>query len=89
MFTFKYKSTSLTRLSEESSEPTLDEFKTVLDKIIKKSISLLERRGFLVKDNEDPLSFTIDSVDTFSQIQASSAIYRFATGPNRGKKPWF
>lgn len=68
------------------SEPTLIELKTVLDKIIKKSIALLERRGFLVKDNEDPLSLTIDSEDTFSQIQASSAIYRFATGPNRGKK---
>jgi len=70
------------------AEPTLIELKAVLDKIIKKSTSLLERRGFLVKDNEEPLSLSIDSEDTFSQIQASSAIYRFATGPNRGKKPW-
>ena len=68
------------------AEPTLIELKTVLDKIIKKTITLLERRGFLVKDNEEPLSLTIDSEDTFSQIQASSTIYRFATGPNRGKK---
>lgn len=42
--------------------------------------------GLLVKDNEDPLSLTIDTEDTFSQIQASSVIYRFATGPNKGKK---
>ena len=68
------------------AEPTLDELKTVLDKIIKKSISLLERRGFLIKDSENPLSLTIDTEDTFSQIQASSVIYRFATGPNKGKK---
>lgn len=68
------------------AEPTLIELKIVLDKIIKKSISLLERMSFLVKDNEEPLSLAIDSEDTFSQIQASSVIYRFATGPNRGKK---
>jgi len=32
------------------------------------------------------LSLTIDTEDTFSQIQASSVIYLFATGPNKGKK---
>lgn len=68
------------------AEPTIEELTTVLQKIIKKIISLLEKHGYLIRDNEDELSLIIDNEDTFSQIQASSVVYRFATGPNRGKR---
>lgn len=68
------------------AEPTIEELTAVLQRIIKKIISLLEKHGYLIRDNEDKLSLSIDNEDTFSQIQASSVVYRFATGPNRGKR---
>lgn len=68
--------------------PTHEELNEVLNKIIKRIIKLLEKRGLIVKDEEDHLRLNIndDDEDSLSSLQAGSVTYRFTMGPNKGKK---
>ncbi len=65
--------------------PTPKELAQVLEKIISKITKLLEREGIIVK--EDPnLQLEISDEDSFAKLQAGAVNYRFAMGPNKGKK---
>ena len=67
--------------------PTHEELIEVLNKIIKRTLKLLEKRGLIVKDEEDHLRLNItDDEDSLSSLQAGSVTYRFTMGPNKGKK---
>lgn len=68
-----------------TSVPTKSELEQVLKTIIRKTIRLLEKRGIIVKDIEEP-QLQISADDSFSRLQAGSVSYRFAFGPNKGKK---
>jgi hypothetical protein len=69
----------------ETPPPTTQELNALLQKIIHRTIRLLEKRGVIVKDEPNP-QLHIPDDDTFSRLQAGSASYRFAFGPNKGKK---
>jgi hypothetical protein len=47
-------------------------------------IKLLEKQGPIMKDENFQIEISDD--DAFSRLQAGSVSYRFATGPNKGKK---
>jgi hypothetical protein len=66
--------------------PSIQELDQVLGQIIKRLIWYLERQKIIVKDNDSDFQLEIPAEDTFSRLQASSATYRFATGPSKGKK---
>ena len=66
-------------------EPTRAEIAKVLEKIISRVTKLLERRGIIVKDPEG-LQIDLSDDDSFAQLQAGAISYRFAFGPNKGKK---
>lgn len=65
--------------------PTHKELGEVLDKIIKRTTRLLERRGIIRRD-EDSLQIDLSEDDALTRLQAGAATYRFALGPNKGKK---
>jgi hypothetical protein len=65
--------------------PTTTELNEVLEQIITKITRLLERKGLIVKD-EPSLQLEISDSDSFSKLQAGAVSYRFAFGPNKGKK---
>jgi hypothetical protein len=65
--------------------PSRREVEDVLKEIVHRTLRLLEKRGILIKDDQNP-QLQIADDDTFSKLQAGSAHYRFATGPNKGKK---
>jgi len=65
--------------------PSHKELDQVLAQIIKRLTKYLEKQKIIVKDNEN-FQLEIPDEDTFSKLQASSVTYRFATGPNKGKK---
>ena len=44
------------------------------------------RQKIIVKDNESEFQLEIPAEDSFAKLQESSVTYRFATGPNKGKK---
>jgi hypothetical protein len=67
--------------------PTHEELNNILTKIIHRTIKLLEKRGLILKDEEDHLRLNInDDEDSLSSLQAGSVTYRFTLGPNKGKK---
>ena len=66
--------------------PTNAELTTVLDKIIKRITNLLERRGIIVKDDGQGIQIDLSDDDSFAKLQAGAITYRFAFGPNKGKK---
>ena len=65
--------------------PSRREVEEVLKKIVLRVLRLMEKRGLLIKDDPSPQLHLSDD-DTFSRLQDGSAHYRFATGPNKGKK---
>ena len=66
---------------------THEELNNILTKIIHRTIKLLEKRGLILKDEEDHLRLNInDDEDSLSSLQAGSVTYRFTLGPNKGKK---
>lgn len=67
-------------------EPTRKELGQVLEKIIERVTALLVRRGVIVKDEHTNFQLDIDPSDSFSKLQAGAVSYRFAFGPNKGKK---
>ncbi len=69
-----------------SQPPALQELDQVLRQIIKRLVRYLERQNIIVKENDEGVQLDISEEDSFAQIQASSLIYRFATGPSKGKK---
>ena len=66
--------------------PTLTELADVLNKIIRRTVKLLEKRGLIVKDEEDHLQLDLSEDDALARLQAGAATYRFTIGPNKGKK---
>ena len=69
-----------------SRSPTLSELDLVLGQTIKKLTRYLERQKIIVKDNDNEFQLEIPAEDSFAKLQESSVTYRFATGPNKGKK---
>jgi len=69
-----------------SQAPTPTQLSQVLEKIIKKTTRLLEKRGFIKRDEDDSLQFHLDDPDGLAKLQAGAVTYRFALGPNKGKK---
>jgi hypothetical protein len=65
--------------------PTRQELEQVLNKIITKIAKLLERKGIIVKE-EPSFQLEISDDDSFARLQAGAVHYRFALGPNKGKK---
>lgn len=65
--------------------PTHKELEQVLEKIIARVTKLLERKGIIVKD-EPSFQLEISDEDSFAKLQAGAVSYRFALGPNKGKK---
>ena len=82
------------------AQPTLPELGQVLTQIIKRLTKYLERQKIIItatcdsctalhavaKDNDQHFQLNISEEVTFLKLQASSATYRFATGPSKGKK---
>ena len=68
------------------SAPSLLELDQVLKQIIKRVTRYLERQGIIVRDEEEHLQMQLQEEDGFTRLQASSSVYRFLTGPNKGKK---
>ena len=66
--------------------PTNDEMKEVLEKIIQKTIKLLEKQGIIKRDEEDKLQLNLEEDDALAKLQQGAVTYRFAIGPNKGKK---
>jgi hypothetical protein len=64
--------------------PTKAEVTDVLQEIVSRVIKLLEKQGLIIKDENFQIEISDD--DAFSRLQAGSVSYRFATGPNKGKK---
>ena len=71
-----------------SLPPTLSELDLVLGQIIKRLTKYLVRQKIIVNDidNDQEFQLEIPAEDSFAKLQASSVTYRFATGPNKGKK---
>lgn len=69
----------------EAPAPTVCELDSVLGKIIARFTRLLERQGIIVKDDET-LCLGVDDDDSLAKLQAGAVGYRFAMGPNKGKK---
>jgi hypothetical protein len=65
--------------------PTHAELSQVLGVIIARTTKYLERRGIITKD-EDSLQIDLSDDDALTRLQAGAATYRFALGPNKGKK---
>ena len=65
--------------------PTVKELGQILEKIITKITRLLERKGIIVKE-EPSFQLEISDDDSFAKLQAGAVNYRFAMGPNKGKK---
>ena len=61
--------------------PTIQELDEVLKKIIQKVTRYLERQKIIIRDEEDHLQIHLSDEDAFTQLQASSSVYRFMTGP--------
>lgn len=66
--------------------PSKEELTQVLDKIIKRLVRYLERQKVITRDEDSALQLSLDGIDGFSKLQSSSVSYRFALGPNKGKK---
>jgi hypothetical protein len=67
-------------------EPTRAELAKILEQIIARVTRLLERRGIIIRDPEQGLQIDLSDDDSFTQLQAGAISYRFAFGPNKGKK---
>ena len=65
--------------------PRPKELEQVLEKIITRITTLLERKGIIVKEGPS-FQLEISDDDSFSKLQAGAVSYRFALGPNKGKK---
>ena len=66
--------------------PTVFELSGVLNKIIHRTARHLEKRGLIVKDEEDHFQLDLSEDDALARLQAGAATYRFTLGPNKGKK---
>ena len=65
--------------------PTGDELTRLLDRLSRRMVRVLERRGLLIADPEQPsLDWVPDS--SLDHLQAASVSYRIAIGPHAGRK---
>ena len=65
--------------------PSQSDMQTLLDRIIHRTISQLERDGVLIQDTEQPY-FDFSEADVQDTFNAASVRYRIAIGPNSGQK---
>ena len=73
----------------EAATPTQEQLQTLLDKIIKRIMTLLTRLGHLVE--EDGIVYlarteSLDPDNVMAPLQAASTSYRIAAGPRAGRK---
>lgn len=54
--------------------------------IIKRTTGHLQKRGIIRLDEEVSLQIALSEDDALTKLQAGAATYRFALGPNKGKK---
>jgi len=65
--------------------PTCDGLNRLLDRLSRRIVRMLERRGLLIADPEHPsLDWMPDS--SLDHLQAASVTYRIAIGPHAGRK---
>jgi hypothetical protein len=65
--------------------PTGDELTRLLDRLSRRIVRVLARRGLLIADPEQPsLDWVPDS--SLDHLQAASVSYRIAIGPHAGRK---
>jgi hypothetical protein len=69
-----------------TGEPSRAEIAKILEKIISRVTRLLERKGVVIKDPEAGLQIDLSDDDSLAKLQAGAISYRFAFGPNKGKK---
>ncbi len=69
-----------------TNTPTINELGEVLDKIIKRITKLLEKQGIITRDINSHLQINLTEDDSLAKLQAGAVTYRFALGPNKGKK---
>jgi hypothetical protein len=80
-YTFGDRSVSFHR----ATPPTGAELTALLDTISRRIVRLLERRGLLIADPENP-SLDLEPGSAMDQLQAASIHYRIAVGPQAGRK---
>lgn len=66
--------------------PTRSEIGQILQEIIARITKHLEKRGLIERDHEDNLQISLEEDDALARLQAGAATYRFALGPNKGKR---
>lgn len=72
-----------------ASAPNNEQLQTLLDKIIKRILKLLTRRGYLIEEEGVTYLARTDSIDPdnfLTPLQAASSTYRIAMGPRAGRK---
>jgi len=65
--------------------PMSADMQTLLDRIIRRTLSQLERDGVLIQDTEQHY-FDFSEADIQDTFNAASVRYRIVTGPNSGEK---
>jgi hypothetical protein len=67
--------------------PTVDELGVLVQRISQRVARFLERRGFLVRDEEnDYLALETSDDEAMQQLRGHSITYRIAIGPHQGRK---
>jgi hypothetical protein len=67
--------------------PTVDELGVLVQRISQRVARFLERRGFLVRDEEnDYLALETSDDEAMQQLHGHSITYRIAIGPHQGRK---
>jgi hypothetical protein len=65
--------------------PTGDELNRLLDRLCRRIVRVLERRGLLIADPEHPY-LDLKPGSSLDHLQAASVSYRIAIGPHAGRK---
>src|SRR5215471_10929234 len=70
----------------EAAAPSADELAAVLLKIITRTMRLLTRLGFVIKEPDRTYLAETDTDGALTSLQAASCTYRIALGPRAGQK---
>jgi len=68
------------------SAPTQAELVQLIERIVKRLLKLLTRRGYLVEDQRQTYLDGKGEESALSNLQAAATNYRIGLGPRRGKK---
>ena len=66
--------------------PTQEELSQLLERIVKRLLKLLTRRGYLVEDQGQTYLEGEGDESALSTLQGAATSYRIGLGPRRGKK---